>query len=254
MGGAVAAAVGDRLQRLAATTQVLLVTHSPQVAARAARHFRITGAQATPRVIEPLEPEERGGRNCPHAGGRGGDGGSPRGAATSCSSSAAQPVRTPKQVANRCGHERGAFESLGGRTIAHASRSAKQAELARVAGLGLRRDRRRHDQALLPGTTRPRRLDAEYDALRRRNNEIEARFPELIRQDSPSQPRRRQAGGAFRETHSCAADAVAGQRLQRRRRRGFRRPHRPVSRHGRKRGLVLVAEPQDRRAVVRHAL
>ena len=42
VGGAVAAAVGERLQRLAQTTQVLLVTHSPQVAARAERHFRIT--------------------------------------------------------------------------------------------------------------------------------------------------------------------------------------------------------------------
>jgi DNA repair protein RecN (Recombination protein N) len=41
VGGAVADAVGERLQRLAATTQVLLVTHSPQVAARANRHFRI---------------------------------------------------------------------------------------------------------------------------------------------------------------------------------------------------------------------
>jgi len=42
VGGAVADAVGVRLQRLAQTTQVLLVTHSPQVAARAGRHFRIT--------------------------------------------------------------------------------------------------------------------------------------------------------------------------------------------------------------------
>jgi DNA repair protein RecN (Recombination protein N) len=41
VGGAVADAVGERLQRLAQTTQVLLVTHSPQVAARAERHFRI---------------------------------------------------------------------------------------------------------------------------------------------------------------------------------------------------------------------
>jgi DNA repair protein RecN (Recombination protein N) len=42
VGGAVADAVGVRLQRLAQSTQVLLVTHSPQVAARAERHFRIT--------------------------------------------------------------------------------------------------------------------------------------------------------------------------------------------------------------------
>jgi len=42
VGGAVADAVGERLQRLSLTTQVLLVTHSPQVAARAERHFRIT--------------------------------------------------------------------------------------------------------------------------------------------------------------------------------------------------------------------
>lgn len=42
VGGAVANAVGERLQRLASGTQVLLVTHSPQVAARAERHFRIT--------------------------------------------------------------------------------------------------------------------------------------------------------------------------------------------------------------------
>lgn len=42
VGGAVADAVGERLQRVARATQVLLVTHSPQVAARAERHFRIT--------------------------------------------------------------------------------------------------------------------------------------------------------------------------------------------------------------------
>jgi DNA repair protein RecN (Recombination protein N) len=50
VGGAVADAVGQRLQRLAQTTQVLLVTHSPQVAARAERHFRITRAGDKTRV------------------------------------------------------------------------------------------------------------------------------------------------------------------------------------------------------------
>jgi DNA repair protein RecN (Recombination protein N) len=50
VGGAVADAVGERLQRLAQTTQVLLVTHSPQVAARADRHFRITRSGDKTRV------------------------------------------------------------------------------------------------------------------------------------------------------------------------------------------------------------
>ena len=41
VGGAVAAAVGDRLARLGASTQTLVITHSPQVAARASQHLRI---------------------------------------------------------------------------------------------------------------------------------------------------------------------------------------------------------------------
>ena len=41
VGGAVADAVGERLQRLAESGQVLIVTHSPQVAARASHHLRI---------------------------------------------------------------------------------------------------------------------------------------------------------------------------------------------------------------------
>jgi len=46
VGGAVADAVGERLARLAAhdNTQVLVVTHSPQVAARGVRQFRIAKA------------------------------------------------------------------------------------------------------------------------------------------------------------------------------------------------------------------
>lgn len=58
VGGAVADAVGERLQRLAKTTQVLLVTHAPQVAARADRHFRITRKGDRTRV-DPLSDDER---------------------------------------------------------------------------------------------------------------------------------------------------------------------------------------------------
>jgi len=42
VGGAVADAVGLRLRRLAARAQVLVVTHSPQVAARADAHWRVS--------------------------------------------------------------------------------------------------------------------------------------------------------------------------------------------------------------------
>jgi DNA repair protein RecN (Recombination protein N) len=58
VGGAVADAVGERLQRLAKSTQVLLVTHAPQVAARAARHFRIVRRRDSTQV-ELLSAEER---------------------------------------------------------------------------------------------------------------------------------------------------------------------------------------------------
>ncbi len=58
VGGAVADAVGERLQRLAATTQVLLVTHAPQVAARAERHFRIV-RKADRTMVEVLSEEAR---------------------------------------------------------------------------------------------------------------------------------------------------------------------------------------------------
>jgi DNA repair protein RecN (Recombination protein N) len=41
VGGAVASAIGERLHRLAERAQVLVVTHSPQVAARGHRHLLI---------------------------------------------------------------------------------------------------------------------------------------------------------------------------------------------------------------------
>jgi DNA repair protein RecN (Recombination protein N) len=62
VGGAVASAIGERLARLAQKSQLLVVTHSPQVAARAAHHYRIEKAHVdgiTRTMVRKLTPEER---------------------------------------------------------------------------------------------------------------------------------------------------------------------------------------------------
>jgi DNA repair protein RecN (Recombination protein N) len=62
VGGAVASAIGDRLARLAEQSQVLVVTHSPQVAARASHHYRIEkshGPDGTRTSVRKLSAEER---------------------------------------------------------------------------------------------------------------------------------------------------------------------------------------------------
>ena len=55
IGGAVAAAVGERLARLGQSLQVLVVTHSPQVAARADHHFRVVKGDAGGQVVTRVE-------------------------------------------------------------------------------------------------------------------------------------------------------------------------------------------------------
>ena len=62
VGGAVASAIGERLARLAERSQVLVVTHSPQVAARAAHHYRIEkshGENGTRTSVRRLDEAER---------------------------------------------------------------------------------------------------------------------------------------------------------------------------------------------------
>jgi DNA repair protein RecN (Recombination protein N) len=64
IGGATAAAVGERLARLATSVQVLLVTHSPQVAARGAAHLRVAkqtrrrGVATSVAVLDDTERRE----------------------------------------------------------------------------------------------------------------------------------------------------------------------------------------------------
>jgi DNA repair protein RecN (Recombination protein N) len=62
VGGAVASAIGERLARLAASAQILVVTHSPQVAAAAARQWLIEKAEADGRArtrVTELSAAER---------------------------------------------------------------------------------------------------------------------------------------------------------------------------------------------------
>jgi DNA repair protein RecN (Recombination protein N) len=62
IGGATAAAVGERLVRVAEGLQVLVVTHSPQVAARGAAHLRVAKTalrDRTATTVEHLVPEAR---------------------------------------------------------------------------------------------------------------------------------------------------------------------------------------------------
>ena len=65
VGGAVADAIGMRLARLGADVQVLAVTHAPQVAARAGRHYVISkdaldkGKRVATRVTEVAEERRR---------------------------------------------------------------------------------------------------------------------------------------------------------------------------------------------------
>lgn len=62
VGGATAAAVGDRLARVAERLQVLVVTHSPQVAARGNQHLRVAKGIRAERAetrVEPLDDAAR---------------------------------------------------------------------------------------------------------------------------------------------------------------------------------------------------
>ena len=79
VGGAVADAIGARLSRLADNLQVLAVTHSPQVAARASQHMLISKMEevASKRMVtrvQPLVVGEPPRGSGPHAVGRAGDG------------------------------------------------------------------------------------------------------------------------------------------------------------------------------------
>ncbi len=62
VGGATADAVGRRLARLAASAQVLVVTHSPQVAAQGAHHWHVAKSEAEGMTTTHVTPLDAPGR------------------------------------------------------------------------------------------------------------------------------------------------------------------------------------------------
>jgi DNA ligase (NAD+) len=82
--------------------------------------------------------------------------------------------------------------------VADLTKDQADAELAWLADELAAHDLRYHQQDA------PTISDAEYDALKRRNLDIEARFPELIRENSPSM----RVGAARAEQFSAVEHGV----------------------------------------------
>ncbi len=96
--------------------------------------------------------------------------------------------------------------------------------------------------------------DAAYDALRQRNTAIEARFPDLIRPDSPSRRVGAAPAAKFAKVRHAVPMLSLGNVFAGRGSRGFRQPGQALPRAFRRRGARLHGRTEDRRAILFAAL
>ena len=168
VGGAVADAVGERLQRLARTD------------AGAAGHAFAAGGGAR-------------GEALPHRARQGRD------AASTSSTATARVEEIARMLAGRAGDRRSARRrapparrSAGSQRRRRSGRARERDAVAQAGRSNSPRPKRKRNWSASPKEIAehdrryyqddaPTVSDAEYDALRRRNAEIEARFPELVR-------------------------------------------------------------------------
>ena len=95
----------------------------------------------------------------------------------------------------------------GGKDAAALTREEAAVELEQLAREIAHHDERYH------GSDAPEVSDAEYDTLRRRNDAIEARFPDLVREDSPSRRVGAAPSGGFAKVAHAAPMLSLGNAL-----------------------------------------
>ena len=107
---------------------------------------------------------------------------------------------------------------------------------------------KQHDEAYYQKDA-PAVSDADYDALRRRYEAIEAKFPDLQTLESLSRKVGAAPGARLRQGAPRGADAVVAERVRCRGGAGLRRSHPPLPQLERGRAARVHGGAEDRRAV-----
>ena len=169
VGGAVAAAVGERLAKLGQSLQILVITHSPQVAAKGKNHLRIFKTTSDKTAIsgtETLNDDDRTEEIARMLAGE-----------TITSEARAAAVCFAREI------------DVQPRTKKFFLQKTKPADLLESEVIeelaSLAKEIARHDK-LYHSDNHPELSDADYDQLVARNSLLEKAFPSLVRADSPT--------------------------------------------------------------------